>query len=46
MANTFVLSGIGSDITVKHNSITLDPNNKYEAALLSLKTYNSFSKYN
>jgi len=42
MTNTYVLSGVGSDFTINHNSIILDPSKKYEAALLSLETYNSF----
>lgn len=38
---SFILSGNTSDFTTCHNSIILDPNKKYEAALLSLDTYNS-----
>ena len=38
---SFILSGNTSDFTTCHNSIILDPNIKYEAALLSLDTYNS-----
>jgi hypothetical protein len=41
MAMTFILSGNTSDFTTCHNSVILDPNTKYEAALLSLDTYNS-----
>ncbi len=42
MANTYILSGTGSDVTINHNYIILDPNKHYEAAFLSLETYNSF----
>ena len=42
MTNVYVLSGDGSDFRITHSSIILDPNKKYEAALLSLNTYNSF----
>jgi hypothetical protein len=38
---TFILSGNTSNFTTCHNSVILDPNKKYEAALLSLDTYNS-----
>src|SRR5271170_8125327 len=38
---TFILSGNKSDFTTCHNSFTLDRNKNYEAALLSLDTYNS-----
>jgi len=41
MANTYVLSGVGSEFTIRHDSIILDPTKKYEAALLSIDTYNS-----
>mgnify|MGYP003406501026 FL=1 len=39
--STFILSGNTSDFTTCHHSVNLDPNKKYEAALLSLDTYNS-----
>ena len=39
--STFILNGNTSDLTRCHNSVNLDPNTKYEAALLSLDTYNS-----
>lgn len=39
--STFILSGNTSDFTTCHHSVNLDPNTKYEAALLSLDTYNS-----
>src|SRR6266581_1620881 len=42
MTNTYILSGIGSDFTISHNSIILEPIKKYEAAFLSLEVYNSF----
>src|SRR6266568_8134161 len=42
MTNTYILSGIGSDFTITHNSIILEPSKKYEAAFLSLETYYSF----
>lgn len=42
MTTSYVLSGIGSDFIIRHNRIILDPNKQYEAALLSLDTYNSF----
>ena len=38
---TFILSGDKSEFTVSHHSVTLDKNKKYEAALVSLDTYNS-----
>ena len=38
---TFILSGKTSDFTTSHNSVMLNPNVKYEAALLSLDVYNS-----
>jgi hypothetical protein len=38
---SFILSGNTSDFTTCHDSVTLDLNKKYEAALLSLDTYNS-----
>jgi len=38
---TFILSGNTSDFTTCHNSLILDQNKNYEAALLSLDTYNS-----
>ena len=38
---TFILTGNTSDFTTCHNSVILDPNKNYEAALLSLDTYNS-----
>jgi len=41
MAGTYVLSGIGSDFTRQHNFLILEPNEKDEAALLSLDTYHS-----
>ena len=41
MTVTFILSGTKSDFVTCHNSVILDPNIKYEAALLSLETYNS-----
>jgi len=41
MAGTYVLSGKGSNFSIQHNNLFLDPNKKYEAALLSLDTYNS-----
>src|SRR6266496_4030887 len=42
MTNTYILSGTGSDFTINHNSIILEPSKKFEAAFLSLETYNSF----
>src|SRR5271169_956528 len=41
MTVTFILSGNTSDFVTCHNSVILDPSIKYEAALLSLDTYNS-----
>jgi hypothetical protein len=38
---TFILTGNTSDFTTCHNSVILDPYKNYEAALLSLDTYNS-----
>ena len=38
---SFILSGNTSDFTTCHNAIILDNNKNYEAALLSLDTYNS-----
>src|SRR5579863_7466312 len=38
---TFILIGNTSDFTTCHNSIILEPRTQYEAALLSLDTYNS-----
>jgi hypothetical protein len=38
---SFILSGNTSDFVTCHDSVILDPNKKYEAALLSLDTYNS-----
>ena len=38
---SFILSGITSDFVTCHNSVMLDPTKNYEAALLSLDTYNS-----
>lgn len=38
---TFILSGNSSDFVTCHNSVILDQNKSYEAALLSLDTYNS-----
>ena len=42
MSGTYVLSGVGAKFTVIHNSINLERNKQYEAAFLSLDTYNSF----
>lgn len=42
MTGTYVLSGKGSEFTTQNFSIILDSNKKFEAALLSLDTYNSF----
>jgi len=39
MAGTYVLSASGSDFTTQHYNLILDPNKKYEAALLSLDAY-------
>src|SRR5208337_5518490 len=41
MPMSFILTGKSSDLTMDFNSVRLDPNKKYEAALLSLDTYNS-----
>ena len=38
---SFILSSNTSDFVTCHNSVMLDPNKEYEAALLSLDTYNS-----
>jgi hypothetical protein len=38
---SFILSGNTADFITCHDSVQLDPNKKYEAALLSLDTYNS-----
>jgi len=38
---SFILSGNTSDFITCNDSVILDPNKKYEAALLSLDTYNS-----
>jgi hypothetical protein len=38
---SFILSGNKSDFVTCHNSVMLDPTKDYEAALLSLDTYNS-----
>lgn len=38
---SFILSGNTSDFITCHDSVQLDPNKKYEAAILSLDTYNS-----
>ena len=38
---TFTLTDNASDFTTCHNSVILDLNKNYEAALLSLDTYNS-----
>jgi hypothetical protein len=38
---SFILTGKSSDFTTSFNSIILDPTKQYEAALLSLDTYNS-----
>lgn len=38
---SFILSGNSSDFITVHDSLHLDPNKNYEAALLSLDTYNS-----
>jgi hypothetical protein len=39
--SSFILTGNMSDFITCHDSVILDPNKKYEAALLSLDTYNS-----
>src|SRR5271156_266345 len=41
MSTSFILTGNSSDFTTCFNSIILDSNKQYEAALLSLDTYNS-----
>src|SRR5208337_2634945 len=41
MSMSFILTGSTSNFTTCFNSVRLDPNKKYEAALLSLDTYNS-----
>ena len=41
MSISFILTGNSSDFTTCFNSIILDPTKQYEAALLSLDTYNS-----
>src|SRR5271169_6531766 len=41
MTTSFILTGNSSNFSTCFNSITLDPNKQYEAALLSLETYNS-----
>lgn len=38
---TFILSNTSTDFTTVNDSATLDPNKKYEAALVYLSTYNS-----
>ena len=38
---SFILTGNSSNFITKFNSIILDPTKQYEAALLSLDTYNS-----
>lgn len=38
---SFILSGNTSDFITCHDSVVLDPSKNYEAALLSLDTYNS-----
>ena len=38
---SFILSGITSDFVTCYDSVILNPNKKYEAALSSLDTYNS-----
>ena len=38
---SFILSGNTSDFVTCHNSVMLNPTKDYEAALLSLDTYNS-----
>ena len=40
-ATSFILTGNTSDFTTTFNAINLDENKQYEAALLSLDTYNS-----
>jgi hypothetical protein len=41
MANTYILSGTESKFVTYNHQAQLDPNKKYEAALLSLDMYNS-----
>src|SRR5271155_1173985 len=41
MANTYILSGTESNFVTDNHQAQLDPNKKYEAALLSLDIYNS-----
>ena len=41
MTTSFILTGNSSNFTTCFNSITLEPTKQYEAALLSLETYNS-----
>ena len=41
MTTSFILTGKSSNFTTCFNSIILDTNKQYEAALLSLDTYNS-----
>src|SRR5271157_5437431 len=41
MANTYILSGTTSNFVTYNHQTQLDPNKKYEAALLSLDMYNS-----
>src|SRR5271157_3587495 len=41
MSTSFILTGNSSNFTTCFNSIILDPTKQYEAALLSLDTYNS-----
>ena len=41
MSTSFILTGNSSNFSTCFNSITLDPTKQYEAALLSLDTYNS-----
>ena len=41
MPMSFILTGKSSDFTTCFNSVILDPTKQYEAALLSIDTYNS-----
>ena len=41
MSTSFILTGNSSNFTTCFNSFILDPTKQYEAALLSLDTYNS-----
>ena len=41
MANTYILSGTESNFVTNNHQAQLDPNKRYEAALLSLDMYNS-----